>query len=172
MPVWLRMNWLIGFSHLNWRVIKGKQLREMIWWRDTLKTWSAWVGSEKHNNVLPKKIFFFMTLLNVKGDLKCGASWSFWRVGIRGMQEFFFSAGWDEVGKFSHFWSRVRDNFPKSDNIALLHLKRKTKQEAIYLNSQGYFVVYYLYCLSASKQKYDASVPRLLLSPDCSRCLV
>ena len=62
----------------------------MIWWRDTLKTWSAKVGSEKHNNILPKKIFFFMTLLNVKGDLKCGASWSFWRVGIRGMQEFFF----------------------------------------------------------------------------------
>ena len=34
-----------------------------------------------------------MTLLNVKGDLKCGARLSFLSVGIRGMQDFFFPLG-------------------------------------------------------------------------------
>ena len=87
-------------------------------------------------------------------------------------KSFFFPLGGMRSENVLIFEAEEEHNFPKSDNIALLHLKRKTKQEAIYLNSQGYFVVYCLYCLSASKQKYDASVPRLLLSPDCSRCLV
>ena len=144
MPVWLRMNWLIGFSHLNWRLIKGKQLREMIWWRDTLKTWSAKVGSEKHNNILPKKIFFFMTLLNVKGDLKCGASWSFWRVGIRGMQEFFFFrwVGWGR--KMFSFLKQIKSiTFQRTTILHYFTLKEKQNKKQFIWTHTGilWFIV-------------------------------
>ena len=59
------------------------------------------------------------------------------------------------------FGAEKKHNFQKNENIALLHLRRKKKKYLIYLNSHRYC----LYCLNTSKQKWNASVPRLLLSP-------
>ena len=72
--------------------------------------------------------------------------------------------GWDGTLCVPYIFilgSEKKHNFQNNDNIALLHLRWLKKRP----NSDRYVVVYCLYCLNTSKQKWYASVPCLLLSP-------
>ena len=74
-----------------------------------------------------------------------------------------FLAGWVEVGQFVylcfHFCHWLNITFKKRK------YRRKTENNPIYLNSHRYYMIYCLHCLNTSMMKWNASVPRLLLSP-------
>ena len=84
-------------------------------------------------------------------------------IGMRSMQGLIFGwMGWDGTDfAFNVFISVTEKSITfKNENIA-----ERQKKNLIYLNSHRYYVIYCLYFLNTSKLKWNASVPRLLLSP-------
>ena len=79
------------------------------------------------------------------------------------MQGSFFGwVGWHGTVCVPNFFIFVTK---KSPTFKRQKYRGKTEKNLIYLNSHTYYVIYCPYCPITSKLKWNASVPRFLLSP-------